>query len=106
MLFGLENASDEVRELYLDLIRSTDGSEPCFDPLLVGKGPHVGDSVTDMFVERYTYFLSRRQAAELCAGCHVIEKCRLYAVTAKEARGVWGGTTPAMRGIPRNYKGK
>lgn len=36
-------------------------------------------------------------AVEACGWCPVVGLCRDYALTAREAEGVWGGTSPADR---------
>lgn len=41
-------------------------------------------------------------AVELCAGCPVIEPCRVAG--AREPAGMWGGTTPAERGKGRRRR--
>ncbi|MDA8183587.1 MAG: WhiB family transcriptional regulator [Actinomycetota bacterium] len=41
-------------------------------------------------------------ALALCAGCPVVEPCRTAG--AGEPAGVWGGTTPADRGIGRRRR--
>lgn len=37
------------------------------------------------------------RAARACFDCRALEQCALYAVTAPEPEGVWGGLTPAER---------
>lgn len=37
------------------------------------------------------------RAADGCMDCPVMEACGLYAVTAPEQSGIWGGMTPAER---------
>jgi hypothetical protein len=39
------------------------------------------------------------QAKVICAECPVRIECLIYAKTNGEEAGVWGGTTPAERGI-------
>jgi len=104
-LFSFE--TEEIEEQFKDLVRSTNGTEPCFDPNLSDPdAPDVlEETVTDMYAENW---VSRgvmvSQARKLCEGCHVLEKCAAYAIAAKEPYGVWGGTTPLSRGIKRKYK--
>jgi WhiB family redox-sensing transcriptional regulator len=38
-----------------------------------------------------------RTAIQICAGCPVRRECLEYAVTTREAHGIWGGTTPDER---------
>jgi len=38
-----------------------------------------------------------QMAKDLCNECPIIKDCLLYAVTNKEAFGVWGGTLPNER---------
>lgn len=105
-LFTFEDAT--VQELYNELLHRLDGTENCFDPNLVSieteEKPSFGESVTDLYVEPYTNGLSEKRAAALCAGCHVIEECKAYAMAAQEPYGVWGGTTPGMRGMKRGKR--
>lgn len=53
------------------------------------------------FPEDYPELAIRRQAIAtakaLCAQCPVISDCLIYAITAREAYGIWGGTTPSER---------
>lgn len=103
---GLFEYRDEyAKELHRDLIESTDGTEPCFDPYLVDPdSDRVYESHTDMWVENYTNRgVSQKEAEAMCAGCHVLEKCAAYAMYNGEPYGVWGGTTPKQRGF---YRGK
>lgn len=37
------------------------------------------------------------RAARACFDCRALEACALYAVTAPEPEGVWGGMSPAER---------
>ena len=37
------------------------------------------------------------RAARACYDCRALEQCALYAVTAPEPGGVWGGMAPAER---------
>jgi len=41
------------------------------------------------------------EAVKACGTCPVRLPCRDYAVSAREAWGVWGGTSPAERGSGR-----
>ena len=103
-MLGFKNS--ELQEQHRNLIMNTTGAEPCFDPTLVGQDGVLNDSVTDIYVENWSKKnqVSEEQAAELCAGCPVLDLCRDYAIAAKEPFGIWGGTTPAMRGIASRYR--
>lgn len=101
-LFEFEDKG--VQELYNKLLYSLDGTENCYDPIVSAEGPTFGESVTDLFVESYTNGVSPKVARELCAGCHVIEECKAYAMAAREPYGVWGGTTPGERGMKRGKR--
>lgn len=104
-LFTFEDRT--VQELWDKLYYALDGTEPCFDIALVSPGPHMGDSPTDQYVEGWSKGnSSRRQARELCEGCHVIEQCAAYAIAAKEENGIWGGLRPQDRGIDVSKKRK
>jgi WhiB family redox-sensing transcriptional regulator len=37
------------------------------------------------------------RALAVCAGCPVLEQCRVYALSARETYGIWGGTTEDER---------
>lgn len=101
-LFEFE--SEEAERLYIDLIKATNGTEPCYDPYLVEPDGKVRESVTDLFVENYANRgVTPEQAEAMCAGCHVLEQCREYARANGEPYGVWGGETPRQRGF---YRGK
>lgn len=90
--------------MFLDLVASTTGEEPCFDPNL--NDAYIMESPTDFYVESWTgRNISKETAESLCAGCDVLEQCKAYAMAAKEPFGIWGGTRPRDRGIPLNYKG-
>ena len=104
-LFEFEDL--ETEEAFHALVRATDGTEPCYDPLLAPEDGSItlNDSPTDRWVEPVAYKYSSKTAQEMCAGCHIIDQCREYAILAGEATGVWGGTTPRDRGIPVKYKG-
>jgi WhiB family transcriptional regulator, redox-sensing transcriptional regulator len=41
-------------------------------------------------------------AKKICRACPVLEICRSHAVGSQEPYGVWGGTTPAERQVPRS----
>jgi hypothetical protein len=101
--------SEEVKQAHHALIRATDGSEPCFDPHLTDGTVEnsLYESPTDLWVEPWARGsnVSAEQAEALCAGCHVYEQCREYALKAKEPLGIWGGTRPIDRGIRPNWKG-
>lgn len=102
-LFEYEN--DEAARLHRELIKATDGTEPCFDPFLVSpENERIYESHTDRWVENFNNRgMTQAEAEEMCAGCHVIEECLSYAVANEEAYGVWGGTTARTRGY---YRGK
>lgn len=100
-----EYRDDKAQELHRDLIESTDGTENCFDPHLVNpESDKVYESETDKWVENYANRgVSPAEAAKMCEGCHVLEKCAAYAIYNGEPYGVWGGTTPKERGF---YRGR
>jgi len=99
-----EYESEEARRLHIELIKATDGTEPCYDPYLLEPDGKVRESPTDKFVENYANRgVSAAEAAKMCEGCHVIDLCREYAMKNGEPFGVWGGTTPRQRGF---YRGK
>lgn len=104
-LFDFDSLEEELA--FHELIRATDGSEPCFDPLLAPEDgePYLNDSPTDMWVEPIAKKMSRADAEALCAGCHVLEQCATYALLAGEANGIWGGLRPQDRGVPARHKG-
>lgn len=86
-----------------------DGTENCYDPNLVVPRDQrtIGDTLADFYVEDWTgRGISKEMAEKLCAGCHVLEECRAYAMAAKEGYGVWGGTRPKDRGIRKKYRGR
>lgn len=97
---------EHARQLHVDLIKATDGTENCYDPWLIndeGRGK-IYESPTDKWVENYANRgVSPKQAREMCEGCHVLEQCAAYALYNGEPFGVWGGTTPKERGF---YRGK
>lgn len=98
--------SEEVKEKFLALVRATDGTEPCFDPYWDNRDS-PRESVSDIYVEPWTSRgISREAAEELCIDCPVYTLCRDYAMEAKEPWGIWGGTRPVDRGIPKKYRGK
>jgi len=39
------------------------------------------------------------QAKAICADCPVVAECRDYAISAREAHGIWGGTSPQDRNM-------
>lgn len=91
--------SEEIQEKFIDLVKSTTGEEPCYD------SDQLKDK-TDVFVEPWTSKrVSRNTAEEMCAGCDVYDKCKAYAIAAKEPFGIWGGTRPQDRGIKPKFKG-
>lgn len=99
-----EYKNEDAARLHIELIKSTDGSEPCFDPYLVDENQKIYESPTDRWVENYSNRgVSATEAAEMCAGCHVVEQCLAYAMANEERYGIWGATTPRQRGW---YKGK
>lgn len=99
-----EYKDEEAHRLHIELIKATDGSEPCYDPLLLEQSERIYESPTDEFVENYANRgVTAKRAKELCAGCHVIEECLAYAMANDEKWGVWGGTSPRERGW---YRGK
>lgn len=76
---------------YLKLLRAIKGNEPCvLDP--------------DKFTGDWTRGVKQATAERLCRDCPILDLCRDYAVNAKEPYHIWGGTTPAMRGIPKGYR--
>jgi WhiB family transcriptional regulator, redox-sensing transcriptional regulator len=103
---GFKN--DTVKAKWLSLVQSTDGSENCYDPGLFDRKRRatVRESNTDLFVESWSgnVEVDSDTAKRMCEGCHVIDQCRAYAMVAKEPVGVWGGTTPADRGMKKRYK--
>lgn len=42
---------------------------------------------------------ARNRAADLCAGCPVLDQCRWYAIEAGEVHGVWGGLSDVDRAL-------
>lgn len=101
-----EYKDEHAKELHLDLIRKTDGTEPCFDPYLAPAEEHdrIYESHTDKWVENYaSRGVTPKEARELCEGCHVLHECKIYAMYNGEPYGVWGGTTSRERGF---YRGK
>lgn len=95
---------DDAARLHRQLIESTDGTEPCYDPYLLQTDGRIYESHTDLWVENYSNRgVSPEKAAEMCAGCHVLDLCREYARANDERTGIWGGETPRQRGW---YKGK
>lgn len=81
-----EFRTPEAREAYMKLFNKLDKSEPCF----------VGDA--DQWTENYTSRpIPNETAEELCAGCHVLEDCKIYALLNTEETGIWGGTTEQER---------
>jgi len=103
-----EYRDDHAQELHRDLIASTTGQEPCFDPHLVDPdSDKVYESPTDKFVENYANRgVTPAEAKKMCAGCDVLDKCFAYAMYNGEPYGVWGGTTPKERGFYRGRKVK
>lgn len=99
---------DNTRAKWLALVQSTDGTENCYDSRLFEKQSRerIRESQTDGFVESWSgnVEVDSDTAKKMCAGCHIIDQCRAYAVVAKEPIGVWGGTTPADRGMKKRYK--
>lgn len=103
---GLFEYKDEnAARKHIELIRLTDGTEPCYDPYLVDNPTdRIYESPTDKFVENYANRgVSAEEADRLCGGCHVREQCLAYALANDEKFGVWGGTNPRQRGW---YKGR
>jgi hypothetical protein len=101
-----EYRDEHAEELHRDLIKATDGTEPCFDPYLANPdgGGKIYESPTDKFVENYANRgVSSAEAKKMCDGCHVLDECREYAMYNGEPFGIWGGTTPRERGF---YRGK
>jgi WhiB family redox-sensing transcriptional regulator len=50
--------------------------------------------------------LEVRIAKAICKRCPLIEPCLIYAMTAKEPYGVWGGTTAEERQVGRRQKAR
>ena len=63
-----------------------------------------GGMISTMFPESHDHGpVDYRPALDLCFRCPVIDPCR--EAGAREVYGVWGGTTPADRGVgPRNRR--
>lgn len=82
-----------IGDLFKTLFFALDGTQKCNDD-------------PDSYVENWTNrAVDPAVAAELCAGCPFLEQCRDYAVAAKEKNGIWGGTTPQMRGVkPKKWR--
>lgn len=97
-MFKFADATTE--QLYWDLFNSYTGEENCWDQKSVtpSKGRFVGETLADQYVENWTgRAITREVAEELCAGCPVYDKCKAYAMVAKEPIGIWGGTRPVDR---------
>lgn len=96
--------TEKAAKLFSDLVLSSDGTEPCYDPNLLDKD-NAHDSVTDMYVENHTNRgMDPKVAEELCEGCKVKELCLAFALENDEREFVWGGTTPAVRKEMKNGK--
>jgi WhiB family transcriptional regulator, redox-sensing transcriptional regulator len=86
-----ENSNPEVKEKYLKLVWSLDGTQPC------------ANDDPDLWIENWTGRpIPRAIAKERCAGCPFIQQCLDYAVAADEELGIWGGTTTEERKEMRN----
>lgn len=82
LMFGVpEHARSAWDEMHRQILVA--GTTPCADPV-------TRDAWTGSAGEQ-------ELAASLCLDCPVMEACGLYAVTAPEPSGIWGGMTPAER---------
>jgi hypothetical protein len=41
--------------------------------------------------------VTERRAKQICRSCPVLDRCRKYALDAREPYGIWGATTPTER---------
>ena len=107
-LFGFRTR--EIEEAFLDLVHSTDGSEPCYDPAMFDKPRNRAiEYKTDQWVENWSGVptVKKEVAEAMCAPCHVRDKCAAYALLAgkDEPFGILGGLRPIDRGVPARFKG-
>ena len=59
----------------------------------------------DLFFPEKNSGKTAQQAKEICGRCEVREDCLLYALTAGETFGIWGGTTESERRKLRKVSG-
>lgn len=102
-MINFEFRTTKAKQLYHELGDALDGSENCVDNR---SDLSLEDSPTDLFTENWNNRgISKEVAEELCAGCHVYEKCAAYAIEQQEQYFVWGGTRPIDRGVkPKRHR--
>jgi hypothetical protein len=76
---------------YVKLLQSIHavGGVPC------EKYPHL--FYPEDFPDPEQRILAGKAAKALCHSCPIIEQCFEYALSTRQAYGIWGGTTPAER---------
>jgi len=86
----LPSTGREVQRKYLELLHSLNQTEPCY----------TEDS--EIWTGNWVNSTDAETAQAMCADCHVLERCREYAILGQEPEGIWGGTRP----VDRLAKGK
>ena len=70
-----------------------DGTENCYRPFDDDGNP----TDVDLYVGPWTKYTAPEVAERLCAGCHVVEQCLIYALENNEKDFIWGGHSPEQR---------
>jgi hypothetical protein len=90
--------SHRQSKLYSELtlsIRNLGEDPPCVERYLLYY-PEADEYPISAESKRYLKSVNE-EAKAVCRTCPVIEKCLDYALSAREAEGVWGGTTQQER---------
>lgn len=101
-MFKFKTAS--IAQKFYSLMAAMDGTEPCSQPeFLENPREFTGDITADKYTGNWASSsnIKAETAEKLCEGCPLLEQCREYAMEAQEPYGIWGGTRPVDRGIPR-----
>lgn len=86
----------EVADQYQKLIIGiADAAEPT--PCQINPEPYTGPWASKPNA-------SQESAENLCIDCPFMIECGAYGIAAQEPYGIYGGTRPVDRGIPKNYR--